>query len=76
MLVPRRDWDNSHKPRIIKNEAIFYAYGEITYFDVFQDPASDTPHFTRYRLQIQPNDDDGVAKDGGFVFSPAGNETE
>jgi hypothetical protein len=72
MLVSRGEWDNFYAPKIMKREGIFYVYGEITYFDVFQNPDSDRPHFMRYRVQIEPNYD-GIPEDGGFIFSPEGN---
>ena len=37
----------------------FYVFGEITYYDAFQDRMRHEPHFTRYRFQVV-----GIRKDG------------
>ena len=72
MLVPRVLWDTIYEPAIVKKAGVFHAFGEITYFDAFQDPATDRPHSTRYDFEVQA-DDEGVT-DGGLIFSAEGNE--
>jgi hypothetical protein len=73
MVVAHEMWEKILKPAIIKRAGTFYVFGEITYFDAFQDRSCDVPHFTRYRFEISP-DDEGIT-DGGLYFSIEGNES-
>src|SRR5436190_22645671 len=59
MVVAHEMWEKILKPAIIKRAGTFYVFGEITYFDAFQDRSCDVPHFTRYRFEISP-DDEGI----------------
>jgi hypothetical protein len=52
----------------------FFVFGEISYFDAFQDINSAEPHFTRYRFSL-PVDDEGI-HDGGLLFADEGNESD
>jgi hypothetical protein len=72
MLVSQVAWAIL-KPMILSRAGIGIVYGEITYFDAFQNRASAQPHFTRYRFQI-PVDDEGIT-DGGLLFSEEGNDS-
>ena len=46
----------------------FFVYGEIHYHDAFG-----VPHWTKYRLQLDP-DDEGIKEDA-FIFCAKGNES-
>jgi hypothetical protein len=72
LVISRPVWDIQRQMILSRNE-IGVAYGEITYFDAFQNRASAQPRFTRYRFQI-PVDDEGIT-DGPLVFSEEGNES-
>jgi hypothetical protein len=74
MTVSLEMWEKLLKPAIIAKAGIFYAFGEIAYFDAFQDQSRDTRHFTMYRFEIRP-DAEGIT-DGGLYFSAEGNESD
>lgn len=72
MIIARSVWEPLLKPAIKGRAAPFFVFGQIAYFDAFQDRTSDTPHITRYRFQLQI-DDEGVP---GFLFSDEGNDSD
>jgi hypothetical protein len=72
LVIPHAVW-TIERQMILSRNGIGVAYGEITYFDAFQNRASAQPRFTRYRFQI-PVDDEGIT-DGPLVFSEEGNES-
>jgi len=57
---------------LLKKGKTFYVFGEVLYFDAFQDQKIEEPRFTRFRSELILADD-GIAK-GTFVFSDEGNE--
>ena len=72
MLIPLRPWAITRQI-ILRKAGIGIVFGEITYFDAFQNRASAQPRFTRYRFEI-PVDEEGIT-DGSMLFSEEGNES-
>jgi hypothetical protein len=66
-LITQADW-TKFKPGLLDGTVKLFVYGEITYHDAFGDP-----HFSRYRVQLSP-DDEGIKEDS-FFFCPEGNES-
>jgi hypothetical protein len=66
-------WNLFYRPWILKRVGKFVVFGEITYFDAFQNQEVESPRVTRYRMYIRP-DDVGIPDDGGFIFDDEGNE--
>jgi len=60
------------RPQLLNGGRTYYLFGEIRYFDAFQDQANEEPRFTRFRSEMILVDE-GIAK-GIFVFSDEGNE--
>jgi len=67
MQVKQADW-NPRKDAVRTGQLKFFVYGDITYKDAFGEP-----RFTRFRLQLSP-DDEGIKEDS-FVFCAEGNES-
>ena len=59
------------KPAIIRKSGIYFVFGEITYFDVFNPGKIRT---TTYRFEVRA-DDEGVT-DGSLFFSKEGNNSD
>jgi hypothetical protein len=66
-------WDGLMLP-LIKQGSLgtYFVFGEITYFDAFQDRMRDEPRKTSYRFQLVAITNEG---DGVLVFSDDGNES-
>lgn len=57
MIVSLSFWDQLLKPAVKGHAPPFFVFGQITYFDAFQDCASEDPHVTRYRFQLHIDDE-------------------
>jgi hypothetical protein len=66
VLIPQANW-NLFKEAVAKKGVVFFVYGEIHYTDAFGDV-----HWTKYRLQLDP-DDEGIKEDS-FTFCAEGND--
>jgi hypothetical protein len=65
-------WRDIIRPVLVASAGSIYVFGEIRYYDAFQDQAVEEPRFTRFRSELILADD-GIAK-GSFVYSDEGNE--
>lgn len=72
LQFPLALWTGIIRPMIVKGRRPFYLFGEIRYFDAYQDQSIEEPRFTRFRTGVILADE-GIAK-GIFVFSDEGNE--
>jgi hypothetical protein len=70
--LPVALWTGIIRPMIVKGGRPFYLFGEIRYFDAYQDQSIEEPRLTRFRSEVILADE-GIAK-GIFVFSDEGNE--
>jgi hypothetical protein len=72
VIIPRIHWEFMTANAIMKPvSGTVHVFGEITYFDAFQNRASAKPHFTRYRFYLV-RDDDGITS---LMLSDEGNES-
>jgi hypothetical protein len=65
-------WTDLIRPMIVKARIPFYVFGEIRYFDAYQDQSVEEPRFTRFRGEVILAEE-GISK-GIVVFSDEGNE--
>lgn len=70
-LIHNELWHSLFKTAVLRRAGEFILYGEITYFDAFQDRLTDKPRATKYRLRLDA-DDEGIV---GFTLADEGNES-
>ena len=71
MIVTRAIWDGLMKDAVKKRAGVFYAFGEIIYFDAFQDRTAEEPRHTRYNFRLSVDD----AGAWGFSLAESGNQS-